>query len=106
MSRTNDKGLLTCSMIGVILCGGQSSRMGTDKGLFTWQANTWAQTAAGKMAALPLPVIISVNRQQYNHYTAFFSINQLVKDNETIEVKGPLRGILSIHCLCLPAICR
>jgi molybdenum cofactor guanylyltransferase len=84
-------------MIGVILCGGQSVRMGTDKGLLTLQASTWAQTAIDKMAALPLQVVLSVNEAQYNNYAVAFPNNQLVKDNKTMDVKGPLCGLLSVH---------
>jgi molybdopterin-guanine dinucleotide biosynthesis protein A len=42
-------------MPGVILCGEQSLRMGSGKGLLKLQAKTWAQTAIDK---------ISVNRQR------------------------------------------
>ncbi|MEO5681034.1 MAG: molybdenum cofactor guanylyltransferase [Chitinophagaceae bacterium] len=84
-------------MTGVILCGGQSTRMGTDKGMLKLQAGTWAQTAVDKMAALPLPVMLSVNEEQYDAYSAVFKSDLLVKDNETIDVKGPLRGVLSVH---------
>jgi molybdopterin-guanine dinucleotide biosynthesis protein A len=84
-------------MIGVILCGGQSTRMGTDKGLLKLQAGTWAQTAVDKMATLPLPVLVSVNEEQYDSYSTVFTREQLVKDNETIDVRGPLRGVLSVH---------
>jgi molybdopterin-guanine dinucleotide biosynthesis protein A len=84
-------------MKGVVLCGGQSIRMGTDKGLLKLQAGTWAQTAVDKMAGLPLPVVLSVNEEQYNSYSTVFTIEQLVKDNETINVRGPLRGVLSVH---------
>ena len=84
-------------MLGVILCGGQSTRMGTDKGLIKTDGATWAQTAAGKMAALHLPVLLSVNKDQYNSYTTVFTAAQLVKDIEAIDVKGPLLGLLSMH---------
>src|SRR5258705_6413479 len=84
-------------MTGVVLCGGQSTRMGADKGLLKLQAGTWAQTAIDKMAELPLPVVLSVNEEQYNSYSTIFTIEQLVKDNETINVRGPLRGVLSVH---------
>ncbi len=84
-------------MLGVILCGGQSTRMGTDKGLIKTDGATWAQAAAEKMAALHLPVLVSVNKDQYNRYTTVFTAAQLVKDMETMDVKGPLLGLLSMH---------
>jgi molybdenum cofactor guanylyltransferase len=84
-------------MLGVILCGGQSTRMGSDKGLLKLQAGTWAQTAVDKMTALGLPVFLSVNADQYNSYATVFLAAQLVKDNDSITVKGPLKGLLSVH---------
>ncbi|MEN9570146.1 MAG: hypothetical protein RL172_1377 [Bacteroidota bacterium] len=82
---------------GLILCGGQSLRMGSDKGLLKLQASTWAQTAADKMAALNIPVYISVNEQQYTDYATVFLSPQLVTDNSTLAIKGPLLGLLSMH---------
>lgn len=84
-------------MLGVVLCGGQSSRMGTDKGLLKLEARTWAQTAVDKLAALQLPVVLSVNALQYPDYAAVFPAEQLVKDNETLDIHGPLSGVLSVH---------
>ena len=84
-------------MMGVILCGGQSSRMGSDKGLLKLQSDTWAKIAAAKMEVLSLPTVLSVNNAQYNSYAAIFTGRQLIKDNESIDVKGPLKGVLSTH---------
>ena len=84
-------------MLGVILCGGQSTRMGTDKGLLKHHANTWAQTAVDKITALQLPVAISVNAQQYDDYATIFSPQQLITDNDSLQLKGPLGGVLSVH---------
>lgn len=89
-------------MLGIILCGGQSLRMGSDKGLIKLEAKTWAQTAIDKMAALNIPVKISVNKQQYPEYAEVFSADDMVTDNETLKVKGPLLGLLSCH-LSFPA---
>jgi molybdenum cofactor guanylyltransferase len=84
-------------MTGVILCGGQSSRMGIDKGLLKLHANTWAQTAVDKLAELQLPVVISVNKNQYADYATIFSPQQLITDNDSLQIKGPLVGLLSVH---------
>jgi molybdopterin-guanine dinucleotide biosynthesis protein A len=84
-------------MIGLILCGGQSSRMGTDKGLLATAATTWAQAAAGKLAALKLPCYLSVNNAQYARYATHFDSSTLIRDNNTITVHGPLQGVLSVH---------
>ena len=84
-------------MLGIILCGGQSLRMGSDKGLLKLEANTWAQTAIDKMAALNIPVKISVNKQQEQQYAEVFSADRLITDKEALPIKGPLLGLLSCH---------
>jgi molybdenum cofactor guanylyltransferase len=84
-------------MLGVVLCGGQSSRMGADKGLIKLEAKTWAQTALDKLAALQLPAVLSVNTLQYETYPAVFQEEQLVKDNDKLDIHGPLAGVLSVH---------
>lgn len=84
-------------MLGIILCGGQSSRMGSDKGLLKLEANTWAQTAIDKMAALNIPIKISVNSKQYPDYESVFPAIDLITDDTTLALKGPLLGVLSSH---------
>jgi molybdopterin-guanine dinucleotide biosynthesis protein A len=71
--------------------------MGTDKGLIKLEAKTWAQTALDKLLALQLPVVLSVNALQYETYPTVFPIEQLVKDNDGLDIHGPLAGVLSVH---------
>ena len=84
-------------MLGIILCGGQSSRMGSDKGLLKLEANTWAQTAIDKMADLKISVKISVNSKQYPDYAAVFPESNLIIDDISLQLRGPLLGVLSSH---------
>lgn len=83
-------------MTGVVLCGGSSTRMGTDKGLLKEEEQTWAEIAASKLTALALPVVVSVNDQQAPVYEQIFSKEQLIVDKE-IFAKAPLFGLLSVH---------
>jgi len=84
-------------MLGVILCGGESTRMGTDKGLIPVGTQTWATLAVEKMATLGIPVVVSVNDSQLPHYAEIFTREQLISDNPTLSLKGPLLGLLSVH---------
>jgi molybdenum cofactor guanylyltransferase len=82
-------------MVGVVLCGGESKRMGSDKGLMENNGETWAGQIAGKLLSLNLPVVVSINEQQQELYSKLFSPEQLIVDN--IDIKGPLKGLLSVH---------
>lgn len=84
-------------MLAVILCGGQSSRMGSDKGLLKLEAKTWAQTAIDKISGLDIPVKISVNPLQLASYAAVFAQADLITDAASLPLKGPLLGVLSGH---------
>jgi molybdopterin-guanine dinucleotide biosynthesis protein A len=87
-------------MTGVILCGGQSTRMGTDKGMLQKDATTWAQIAFNKLSALSIPVVLSVNHQQQFIYANHFDPSLLVIDDANLAIGGPLHGILSVHDQC------
>lgn len=84
-------------MTGIVLCGGKSSRMGQDKGLMSTSTSTWTQAAIDKLATLKIPVKISVNKDQFDEYAKLFPVADLVSDNTTLSLKGPLLGVLSSH---------
>ncbi len=84
-------------MLGTILCGGQSSRMGSDKGLLVHEAKTWAQTAFDKLSALNIPIKFSVNEKQLQDYAKVFAADLLIEDIAALDIHGPLLGVLSAH---------
>ncbi len=89
--------MATNSLIGLVLCGGQSSRMKTDKGLIQNQNATWAQIAFEKLQTNIEEVFVSVNHSQSEDYLKIFKEKQLIFDNQNVAIKGPLLGLLSAH---------
>lgn len=83
------------NLVGVILCGGESSRMGRDKGRILKDGTPWALRMADKLAPFGLPVVFSVNASQVDDYTVQFPGIRLVVDE--VDVPGPLKGLLSVH---------
>lgn len=84
-------------MTSVVLCGGQSTRMGTDKGLIPSADGNWAQSAVEKMASLGFPVVLSVNDRQHRAYSMLFPGLELIVDSPELPLAGPLLALLSIH---------
>ena len=84
-------------MMGIVLCGGKSLRMGTDKGLLKHDSLPWAEISANKLSRLGVDVVLSVNERQYELYSGKFSKFPIIKDDANIGVNGPLKGILSVH---------
>lgn len=71
--------------------------MGTDKGMIPVLDENWASLACKKLSTLSIPVKVSINADQEQDYLKFFSKAQLLPDNLSLEVAGPLLGLLSAH---------
>ena len=84
-------------MLGVILCGGQSSRMGEDKGLYRFKGEAWAQLAFKKVSGLDLKTVLSINSNQLQDYNSIFLNDELIPDHPGLNIAGPLLGIISVH---------
>lgn len=77
------------------MCGGESKRMGTDKGLLEVDRIPWAKIISNLYDSLGIPYVLSINEPQFERYSNIFNSDQLVIDNE-LNVKGPLKGLLSV----------
>ncbi|QEK52911.1 molybdenum cofactor guanylyltransferase [Pedobacter aquae] len=89
------------SLSGLILCGGQSKRMGTDKGLILNDSlkdkQPWFTFMADKLKPFALKTFISINKTQLEPYQKYFNPASFIIDQH--EVEGPLNGLLSAHQL-------
>lgn len=83
------------NLIGLVLCGGKSSRMGTDKGTMVRDDCTWVEHMRAKLRQLDLKTYVSINSLQFIRYSQIFSSKVLMPDG--VDVRGPLGGLLSAH---------
>jgi molybdopterin-guanine dinucleotide biosynthesis protein A len=84
-------------MTGVVLCGGQSMRMGRDKGLMVSGMKVWAEIMREKLLRISAPIVLSINASQRDRYFPYFQEKDLVVDNPGINLQGPLLGLMSVH---------
>jgi hypothetical protein len=80
------------SLKGLILCGGNSSRMGTDKAFLQYHQKEQYKYIASLFINLNIPVLISCNESQQekisNDYVALI-------DDEEYKNNGPISGLLT-----------
>ena len=84
-------------MLGIVLCGGASSRMGRDKGLITTDKGNWTGKMLDNFKKLGIPALLSVNRTQVDQYQSAFPQLELICDSDSLQIKGPLAAVLSAH---------
>jgi molybdopterin-guanine dinucleotide biosynthesis protein A len=82
-------------LIGLVCCGGKSSRMGSDKGLLMRAGKTWTENLLAVIQAAGLDYRISVRPEQMQAYSQFFPSSVLVEDDQKINVKGPALALLT-----------
>ncbi len=86
---------VAAKLLGVVLCGGESRRMGCDKGLLQTDGVPWAIRMGEKLIPWSIPVVYSINTKQLDAYSAILSPEVLITD--TLGLPGPLNGLFSIH---------
>jgi molybdenum cofactor guanylyltransferase len=83
------------NILGVVMCGGQSSRMGMDKGMIMSGGLTWGMLAFNKFSEMSIQPIVSINASQEESYRKVFSPEKLLIDS--VVSHGLLKGVLSVH---------
>jgi molybdopterin-guanine dinucleotide biosynthesis protein A len=82
-------------LLGVVVCGGESRRMGSDKGLLPIGDTIWAKQISAKLEKLNFPVVYSINASQEKGYSRYINRDQLVVDSAMPS--GPLNGLLTVY---------
>jgi molybdopterin-guanine dinucleotide biosynthesis protein A len=91
---TNNKQLPTNKLIGIIACGGSSTRMGRDKSLIDYHGKPQMYYLYDLLKPLCDEVCFSVNSFQAQTIS---KENKFIIDKEEFKGHGPISGLLSCH---------
>lgn len=81
------------NIIGVVLCGGQSVRMGRDKAFITYHQLPQYLHVSEIMKTICDDVVVSCNAFQLSE---IIEQNKVILDNATFANAGPMTGLLSV----------
>ncbi|MCB0463530.1 MAG: molybdenum cofactor guanylyltransferase [Flavobacteriaceae bacterium] len=76
------------NITGIVLAGGKSSRMGSDKGLLKMNGKTFVEHVIEAMKPLVDEIVIVSNNPEYDQF-GFYRVEDDIKDS------GPLAGLYS-----------
>lgn len=82
-------------LLAAVLCGGFSTRMGSDKGLIPAGSTIQAKVVGGLAEALGLETVYSMRKEQVEAYSKYISPSKIILDHTKYE--GPLQGLASVH---------
>ncbi|MGV3599553.1 MAG: molybdenum cofactor guanylyltransferase [Dyadobacter fermentans] len=80
------------SLYGLVICGGESTRMGTDKSLLVYYQKPQYEHVADLLAPLCERVIISCNAEQFKTFRTRY---HKLEDQPAFAGVGPMTGLLS-----------
>ena len=82
-------------LIGIALCGGESSRMKTDKALLKYGNVPQWKNVQQLLQPFCKKVVISINQKQWQDWAKYES-DQFIIDESKYAEHGPLTGVLSV----------
>ncbi|GAO44821.1 NTP transferase domain-containing protein [Flavihumibacter petaseus] len=84
-------------LYGLVLCGGESTRMKQEKGLLVTGGKTWALRTADLLAPFVRNVWLSIRNNQEEEYRVVIPEASFIADEDHPQLFGPLTGLISAN---------